>query len=82
MVAEIKHLQNGKGSSQSLQPDAVLSHDFHALSDLDVPLQEQNEDSGKAAEEEGYMTGFKLWLMLLSLVFSIFLISLDIVSSS
>ncbi|KAL7954988.1 major facilitator superfamily domain-containing protein, partial [Trichoderma compactum] len=67
MVAEIKHLQNGKRSSQSLRPDAVLSHDLHALSDLYVPLQAENEDSGKAAEEEGYMTGFKLWLMLLSL---------------
>ncbi|KAL6831876.1 major facilitator superfamily domain-containing protein [Trichoderma camerunense] len=78
MVSEPKPLQNGRNSSQSLQPEAVLSHDLHASSDLDVPLQAQNEESEKAEEGEDYMTGFKLWLMLLSLVFSIFLISLDI----
>ncbi|KKP03457.1 GliA [Trichoderma harzianum] len=78
MVSEPKPLQNGRRYSQSLQPEAVLSHDPQALSDLDIPLQTQNDESEKASEEEEYMSGFKLWLMLLSLIFSISLISLDI----
>ncbi|KAL6695683.1 major facilitator superfamily domain-containing protein [Trichoderma pleuroticola] len=69
MATAIQNLLNGKKSSQSLRPEAVLSHDLHTLSDVDVPLQVQNDDSEKASEEEEYMSGFKLWLMLLSLVF-------------
>lgn len=80
MVTESEHLQNEKRSSQSLQPETMLTHDLLASSDLDEPLQAQNDESEKVSEEAEYMSGFKLWLMLLSLVFSIFLISLDIVS--
>ncbi|KAJ4859725.1 major facilitator superfamily domain-containing protein [Trichoderma breve] len=76
MATGRKLLTNGKTYSQTLQPENMLSHDFYASSDLDVPLQ--NEESEKPSEDEEYMSGFKLWLMLLSLVFSIFLISLDI----
>lgn len=80
MVTESENLQNEKRSSQSLQPETVLTHDLLVSSNIDIPLQAQNEKSEKVEEEEDYMSGFKLWLMLLSLVFSIFLISLDIVS--
>ncbi|OPB46325.1 MSF transporter [Trichoderma guizhouense] len=66
MVTESEHLQNEKRSSQSLQPETMLTHDLLASSDLDVPLQAQNDESEKVSEEAEYMSGFKLWLMLLS----------------
>ncbi|UKZ52637.1 hypothetical protein TrVGV298_006418 [Trichoderma virens] len=72
-----KSLQNGNDSSKSLHPGLLLGHDIHASSDVDMPLRAQDAESEKATEQKDYMSRFKLWLMLISLIFSIFLIALD-----
>lgn len=80
--AGTNNLQNGKRFSRSLRPEAMLGYELHASSDSDMPLRAKNDEPEKAPEQEEYMSGFKLWLMLLSLIFSIFLIALDMVSFS
>ncbi|KAL7787153.1 putative efflux pump antibiotic resistance protein [Trichoderma ceciliae] len=74
-----KRLQNSYGSSQSLRPGPLMGHNVQASSDSEMPLRAPNNEPKEATEEEeaGYLSGFKLWLMLVSLIFSIFLIALD-----
>ncbi|KAL6792920.1 major facilitator superfamily domain-containing protein [Trichoderma sp. SZMC 28012] len=71
MVTESEHLQNEKRSSQSLQPETMLTHDLLASSDLDVPLQAQNDESEKVSEEaEHSESTFNFFNLLLSHWFS------------
>lgn len=67
-----------KSLPHPLRPGGIMGHDFQP-SDSDMPLGALNDDAEKPPDEEDYMSGFKLWLMLASLIFSIFLIALDMV---
>lgn len=57
-----------------------MGYNLHASSDSDMHLRAPHDESEKVPEEDGYMSGSKLWLMLVSLIFSIFLIALDMAS--
>jgi hypothetical protein len=76
--ARAKSLPHGYRTPHFLQPEGIAGHDFQP-SDSDMPLRALNDESEKPPDEEDYMSGFKLWLMLASLIFSIFLIALDMV---
>ncbi|KAH6603855.1 efflux pump antibiotic resistance [Trichoderma cornu-damae] len=73
-----KSLPNGYRSPPSVRHEAIMGHDLHGLSDSEVPLGALNHEPKEPTEEGDYLTGFKLWLMLVSLIFSIFLIALDL----
>ncbi|KAL6882328.1 putative efflux pump antibiotic resistance protein [Trichoderma longibrachiatum] len=65
-----------KSLPHPLRPGGIMGHDFQP-SDSDMPLGALNDEAEKPPDGEEYMSGFKLWLMLASLIFSIFLIALD-----